>query len=142
MVYLSALSPAATKTEAAVGPARPPAADRSAALSPLCLAGTTYERGLGMRARTEVGYRLDGKWQRFRALVGLDSQAARASRGVVFKVLGDGKALFEKQVLPGDLPVPVDLEVGGVKELVLVLEPGPGLEVGDYGDWADARLLR
>jgi hypothetical protein len=142
MVYLSALQPAAAKYEAAVGPVRPLAADQSAALAPLCLAGTVYERGLGMRARTEVGYRLDGKWKRFRALAGLDSEAARASRGAVFKVIGDGKALFEKQVAPGDPPAAVDLDIGGVKDLVLVLEPGPGFEVGDYGDWADARLLR
>ena len=142
MVYLSALKPVAEKSEAAVGPARPLALDRSAALSPLRLAGTTYEHGLGMRARTEVGYRLDGHWKRFRARCGLDSEAARGSRGAVFKVFGDGKPIFDKQVLPGDLPVPVDLDLSGVRELVLVLEPGPGLEVGDYGNWADARLLR
>jgi hypothetical protein len=142
MLYLSDLRPAAEKAEAALGPVRPLAADRCAAPGPLRLAGIAYERGLGMRARAEAAWRLEGRWKRFRALCGLDAEAARASRGVVFKVFGDGKPLFEKQLLPGEAPVPVDLEVGGVKELVLALEPGPGLEVGDYGDWADARLLR
>jgi len=32
--------------------------------------------------------------------------------------------------------------VTGARELVLSLEAGPGLDIGDHGDWADARLLR
>lgn len=142
MLYLSELKPAAEKSEAAVGPIRPPAADRAADGGALRLAGRSYERGLGMRATSEAAYRLDGRWKRFRALAGLDEEAARASRGAIFRVTGDGRKLFEKKLLPGEAPAPVDVEVGGVRELTLALEAGPGFEVGDYGDWADARLLR
>jgi hypothetical protein len=143
LAYLSELEPSAQKTAAALGPVRPMAADRSAAGAPLVLGGRSFERGLGMRARTEAAWRLEGKWKRFRALAGLDAEAAaRGSRGAVFKVLADGRKLFEKQLLADGAPAAVDLDVSGVKELVLALEPGPGFEVGDYGDWADARLLR
>jgi alpha-galactosidase len=142
MLYLSELKPSAEKNEAAIGPTRALGVDRAADGRPLRLAARAYERGLGMRASAEAAYRLDGRWKHFRALAGLDQEAARASRGAVFQIIGDGKKLFEKKLLPGEAPAPVDVDIGGVKELRLVLEAGPGLEIGDYGDWADARLLR
>jgi len=141
-VYLSELKPSAEKSAAALGPVRRPRRDRNAAGGALRLAGRAWARGVGMRARSRAGYAIKGKWKRFRALVGLDSAAARASRGAVFRVLGDGRKLFEKQVKPGEAAFEVDVEVKGVKELTLVLDPGPGFEIGDYGDWVDARLLR
>jgi hypothetical protein len=142
MAHLSDLKVAAQKTDARVGPVRKPCADRCAAGGALRLAGRVRERGLGMRARSESSYRLDGKWKRFRAAIGLDSAAARASRGAVFVVRADGKKLFERKLKFSDPPVEVDVPLKGAKTLTLILEPGPGFEIGDYGNWVDARLLR
>jgi len=142
MVYLSSLEPSARKCSAAVGPCRPTQVNRCADGKALRVGGAEYEIGIGMRARSELSYALKGRWRRFRALAGLDQRAARASRGAVFVILADGKEIFRRKLRPGDKPVEVDLPVSSVSELKLVLEPGPGFEIGDYGNWADARLLR
>jgi hypothetical protein len=142
MRYISDLPPLAGKSSAAVGPPRPPGRDRSAAGGALVVGGRSWPRGVGMRASSRVSYRLDAKWKRFRALAGLDSRAAAASRGALFRVLGDGRELFARKLAPGEKPAEVDVAVAGVRQLSLVLEPGPGLEIGDYGNWVDARLLR
>lgn len=142
LAYLSAIAPASQTNEYLIGPARSMQPDACAAGGPLRLDGRIYDRGIGMRAQSQAAWALNGAWQRFRARVGLDEQAAGASRGAVFRVLADGRRVFEKQLAPGDKAVDVDVPVGGVKDLTLILDAGPGFDLGDYGDWADARLLR
>jgi hypothetical protein len=41
-----------------------------------------------------------------------------------------------------DVPRPIDVNVSGVKELVLTVDFGQQLDVGDYLNLCDARLLR
>jgi NPCBM/NEW2 domain len=142
MVYLGELKPSGRKSEAAVGPVRMPRVNRCANGDPLRLDGKARELGIGMRARSELSYKLDGKWKRFRALIGLDTVAARASRGAIFVVRVDGKKVFEKKVAPGQKSVEIDVVLKGARTLQLVLEAGDGFEIGDYGNWVDARLLR
>lgn len=139
--YLSQIEFKSQVETPTIGPAQKPAMDRSASGGPLQLAGATWERGVGMRAASRVTWQLDGKWRRLRATVGLDKSAV-ASHGAIFRVLGDGKVLFERTLKPGDEPVALDVAVDGVRTLQLVLDAGPGAEIGDYGDWADARLVR
>lgn len=141
MEYLSQLESKSQVETPTIGPAQKPAMDRNASGGPLQLAGATWDRGVGMRAASRVTWQLDGKWKRLRATVGLDKSAV-ASHGAIFRVLGDGKVLFEKTLKPGDEPVVLDVAVDGVRTLQLVLDAGPGAEIGDYGDWADARLVR
>ena len=57
-------------------------------------------------------------------------------------MLGDGRKLIEKTITDTNASEEIDLGVQGVMTLTLVLKPGPGFEIGDYGNWADARLLR
>ncbi|MCG3178147.1 MAG: hypothetical protein BIFFINMI_00470 [Phycisphaerae bacterium] len=143
-VHLAWLSQRAwtSKVEPAViGPGRVPAADRNAAGGAISLGGARHDRGMGMRATSRATWELDGTFKRFRATAGLDDKVGAASLGATMQVVADGRVIWEQTVRPG-ASVEVDLDVSGVRKLELAVLSGPGYEIGDYGDWADARLVR
>jgi hypothetical protein len=142
MTYLSELDFKDRNARAVVGPVREPRLDACAAGTPLLLAGQRYTRGIGMRARSSISFALPGKWNRFRASAGLDDEKAVASRGAVFRIVADGRKRLEFEISNNGKARDVDLDVSGVKVLRLQVEAGPGFEIGDYGNWIDARLLR
>lgn len=107
---------------------------------PLRLGGTTYDKGLGVHARSEVAVALNGAYERFAAETGIDEE--KPDRGsVVFEVLGDGEVLARSGTLgPADPPYAFDVDVRGVRQLTLrVTDAGDGID-SDHADWADARL--
>ncbi len=108
---------------------------------PLALAGTVYDKGLGMHAAGEVVIELDGGYRRFTAEAGIDDEVG-AKGSVAFEVLGDGRSLLTTGVLHGSDPAfSVDVDVTGVRQLTLrVLDGGDGVD-SDHADWADARLV-
>lgn len=107
---------------------------------PLRLGGTTYDKGLGVHARSEVTVDLNGAYDRFTAQAGIDEE--KPDKGsVVFEVLGDGRVLAGSGVLgPTDEPFAFDVDVSGVRQLTLrVMDAGDGID-SDHADWADAQL--
>ena len=117
-----------------------PQVDKSVRGQPLSIAGQKFEHGLGTHAPMTLYVRVNGAI-RFQSMVGIDdSSGSTTEGGVSFKLSGDGKALFDSPVLkPGDKPLPVDVDLKGVKILLLTVS-----DVGDLGfdhaDWADARF--
>lgn len=108
---------------------------------PLRLGDTTYDKGLGVHARSEVTVDLNGAYDRFAAHAGIDEE--KPDKGsVLFEVLGDGQVLARSGVLgPTDEPYAFDVDVSGVRQLTLrVTDGGDGID-SDHADWADARLL-
>lgn len=114
-------------------------ANRSCTTNLLTLAGTTYTNGIGVHATSLLHLQLDGGSRRFRAICGVDSFSANKRGSVVFRVLADGRSLFQSPKLAGgDAGVPVDIDVQGVKRLTLLaLDGGDGID-HDHADWADA----
>ena len=64
---------------------------------PITLQGKQY-KGVGTHAESKMLIKLDGKGNRFTALVGVDD-AAGGPGTVVFRVVGDGKELFNSGVM-------------------------------------------
>ena len=121
----------------------PLALDAAATGHPLRLADSSYERGLGMHATSEVVYALDGKYQRFLSLVGIDERSRRGRARVA--VLLDGKRvdLNEGRELTADMsPLSVRLDVSGIRMLTLRVEAGVLGDVQANVNWAKARLLK
>ena len=117
-----------------------PQVDRSIRETPLKLAGKPFARGVGTHAPSMMWIDLAGGADRFVATVGIDDSAG-AGDGVIFKISGDGKTLFESGVMKQNQPPKaVDIELKGVKRLVLAVNL-----VGEMGsahaDWADAHFL-
>jgi alpha-galactosidase len=107
----------------------------------LRLAGLAYEHGVGSHASGAVYVELDGQAQRFQAIVGVDDET-RDRGSVTLKAYGDTKLLLTTEVLKGgQAPLTVDLDIAGVKRLIMVMgDGGDGMHY-DHLDFADARFL-
>jgi hypothetical protein len=106
---------------------------------PMTLGGKRYFRGLGTHSPGRVVYDLEGKYSRFKALVGVDGLAPGS---VTFEVKVDGQTKFKSGVLRReDQPEQVDVDVSGAQKLELIIgDAGDGLQ-RDHANWANAVLL-
>lgn len=96
---------------------------------PLRLRGRLYEKGLGTHAYARLGYALDGSHTRFIAEVGIDDhvleEAAPEAAGVICRVWGDGRLLYESPLLTADAPpATVCVAIAGVRRLELETDWG------------------
>ena len=58
---------------------------------------------------------------------------------VEFQILADGKDLYKSGILKGgDSAKQLDVDVSGVKMLILMVDSGPDGINYDHADWADA----
>jgi hypothetical protein len=106
---------------------------------PMMIAGQRYLRGLGTHAPSKIAYALDGKYRRFQAWAGADSNTAPS---VTFEVRVDGATRWQSGLMTRDTPaVRIDVDISGAKTLELVVGDAGNL-AADHADWADARLLR
>ncbi|MGH9630263.1 MAG: NPCBM/NEW2 domain-containing protein [Bryobacteraceae bacterium] len=107
----------------------------------LTLGATTYVKGLGVHAASDVRFLLGGSCSTFEADVGVDEEVGGAG-SIVFEVWGDSTRLYQSPVLTGNSPKQaVNVGVSGRTELSLrVLDGGDGIAY-DHGDWANARLI-
>jgi hypothetical protein len=140
-VYLSDLKESKYVFQPFLDAAWPVALDGNVAGHDLLLAGSTYDKGIGMHSHSRLTYRLSGAFRRFEALAGLDDKDGRGG-AVRLRVLGDGEPLLERTVTSREGAVPIRLNVDGVRELTLEVEFGPDGDVRDVVDWADARLVK
>lgn len=105
------------------------------------LRGEVYKKGLGVMPLSKIVYDLDGRYELFSAVIGIDDAAQRKG-SAVFEAWSGMKLLYRSPALKGtDSPRHVVIPVKGVDELTLkVLDGGDG-SAGDLADWADAKLL-
>jgi alpha-galactosidase len=118
----------------------------------LCLAGRTFERGLGVHADSDVLVTAPGPVRRLRAVIGVDDNpATRAKQDhrprLVFSVEIEGRAAWSSAPLRlGDAPAALDIDLAGARQFRLrVRSLGDDQSAGPaewYGqaDWADARI--
>ncbi len=118
-----------------------PQADKSVTGKPLSIAGQTYPRGLGTHADSLVRIDLKGTAERFSALAGVDDAAGNNRASIIFKVVADGKTVWKTGVMKlGEAARPVDLDVHGVKTLLLIADSAGDGTGWDHADWAEAKL--
>ncbi len=102
--------------------------------------GHAYARGLGVHAASEVKVALDGRFDVFKAIVGVDD-AVGNSGTVVFEVWIDGAMKFQSPVMRGNMPgLAVEVPTKNGRELKLIVTNADGSISYDHADWADARL--
>ncbi|MFD8920444.1 NPCBM/NEW2 domain-containing protein [Streptomyces sp. NPDC059569] len=109
--------------------------------TPISLGGTTYAKGLGVHAPSEIVYHLGGRAKRLTARVGIDDFSAgqSAAGGVRARVSGDGVQLFDSGTLTAaGGPKSVDVDVTGVQILRLVVQDANGNGSYDHTSWAEA----
>jgi alpha-galactosidase len=115
--------------------------DKSCDQHEMSIGGVKFTSGLGTHSHSVLRIALAGHGVKFSASVGVDDETG--SRGSVdFKVLGDGKTLWESGVMRGgEAAKAVSVSLEGVKMLVLeVGDAGDGITY-DHADWADANIV-
>jgi hypothetical protein len=113
-------------------------ADENLSGAPLLIHGRHY-RGLSAFANSETEYDIKGMFRAFSAAVGVDGDAS-SEAALEFIVLGDGKELWRNsQVKAGQDPVPVRIDIAGVRTLTLQVK-GPGRRSRLQADWVEPKL--
>jgi len=107
--------------------------------TPMAIAGKKFERGLATHAPSIFWIDLFEGCERFQAFVGVDDSAGGGT--INFKIFGDSKKLFESGVMkPGDKPKEVDVDLTGMKSLLLYVDDCDDGLICDHADWAEARF--
>jgi len=117
-------------------------ADKAVTGKPMAVAGHSYEHGVGTHANSLVRMELHGGAASFSAWVGVDDNAGNAAAAIRFKIIGDGKTLWQSEVMRlGQAAQKVELALKGIQTLLLVADAaGNGIDF-DHADWAEAKLL-
>jgi alpha-galactosidase len=138
-----------SKVPSGDGPAQ---ANKSVGGNPITLNAKQYERGLGVNAPSDFYVDLYGRAKRLTAVVGIDDEVkneqqqqqtrGRRRRGasVDFKVVGDGKLLWESGVRRANSePNEIDIDLTGIKKLRLIAKEVDS-NYNDHADWAMAKI--
>jgi len=141
MAFLSDLKPSSAEQQSIVTLTRPWQRDRSYSGRPLRIGQRSFEKGIGAHARSRLTFPLQGKYDQFAAVVGIDA-ATEGKGDCIMSVLADGNVLWTGRVKGTDPPQELNLKVSNVNELSLVVEAGEELDLADHANWADARVIR
>jgi alpha-galactosidase len=119
-----------------------PHANQSVDGHALSIGGKQFQHGVGTHVDSEIDVALEGQGVRFTAEVGIDDEKAnQAVRPVEFKVVGDGKDLWSSgAVKAGQAPKKVDVDLSGIKTLVLLAQVKSDDVTNGHVDWADAKF--
>ncbi len=113
---------------------------RPATPATMAIAGQTFEDGVKTFGRSTLWIDLGQKAKRFTAQVGVDDEAKAAEGTATFRVYGDAKELFNSGPMKANEAArKVDVDVTGVKNLLLMVETGEGSTV-NRTDWASGKI--
>lgn len=118
-----------------------PQAAKSVDQRALLLGAKKYPHGIGTHANSEIVVQLGGDAERFQAVVGVDDEVPAGRGSVIFALWLDERELFRSPVLrSGSLPLLIDVDARGAKEMTLLVEDGGDSIDSDHADWAGGLL--
>ncbi len=99
----------------------------------------TYTKGLALRSRTELQYRIPASMRRFICIAGIDP--ATVSEGHVTLMVYSGKQLVWQGDISGRAaPVGIEADLASSKVLRIVVDYGDNLDYGDRVHLVEARV--
>ncbi|WP_052390663.1 NPCBM/NEW2 domain-containing protein [Streptomyces sp. NRRL B-24484] len=106
----------------------------------LTIGGTTYTKGLGAHANSDITYYLGGTCSAVTATVGVDDEVGSFG-SVTFQILRDGAVVANSGTRTGsDGPVNLTADLTGGQQLTLrVTDNGDGNN-SDHADWANPKI--
>jgi hypothetical protein len=108
---------------------------------PLQIKKKTYSKGVALRSRTEIVYRMPAASSRFKAVAGIDDSVASKGR-VRLVIRGDEKVLFDASVIGTEPPHELDLDISGVRRLTILVDFGDTFGAGDHLILGNARIYQ
>jgi alpha-galactosidase len=118
------------------------AAKSPAEASPLKIKGQAFERGVGTVAESAFTVALEGRATTFQAKVGVDDAKRGSARASIeFFVIGDGRLLWRSGIMHANEPAKAcEVNVSGVRQLLLKVGDADDGDNDDFADWADAKF--
>jgi len=108
---------------------------------PLLLGGRSFRKGLAMHTRTELVIRLPDRFQRLKAVAGIDDRLRPEGR-VRLTIRGDERVLLQATIAGSEAPTPLDLDIAGVRRLAIVADFADGLDAGSHLLLGDAKVVK
>lgn len=106
---------------------------------PIKLSGVTYNKGLGVHANSEIVYKVNKKYNRFKSDIGIQDGLNGGS--IKFEVWGDQTKLYDSGEMYKDTPKQsIDVDISNVERLILKVIDFNGNNRVDHGNWANARV--
>ncbi len=118
-----------------------PRRNRGRETADLRVGGKSYSRGLALTSRTEISYKVPAQAKRFMAIAGIDD-VVKETGSVQLQISGDGKLLFGRKISGREGPQELDLDVSNVRRLTILVDYGEGLDIGDYLNLCEARIVK
>lgn len=149
-LFLSDLEPSRVEQTPYIGEEKdflfPYQKDRTCTGNPLSVGGKRYHKGLGVHSRCRLTYALEGRFQGFSSLIGIDDevQTIPAKGCVVFRVEVDGEVRYESPLVKGLSPA-LAVSLRDLKEaqaLTLEVDFGDRSDAGDRADWIHVLLVK
>lgn len=141
LVFLSEIDPLSVEQDPGLDVPRPWRRDHNVMGGPIRLGGVTYEQGLGVRSMCELTYAIDGQYETFAAVIGLDDSTGDLG-DCEFVVEVDGREAIRVRQRGTDPPRPIEVSVEGGRRLTLRVAFGEDLSLSDHANWADARIVK
>lgn len=142
LVFLSDLQPAVVDQAAAFDRAWPWLIDRGPAGEIHLVGGRAVGRGLVLFPRTRLTWALDGRFDLFKATIGMEESRGEQAHAI-FRVLVDGVVRFDSGAVTADAaPRDVEVPITGAGQLSLEADFGKNLDLGDVCVFADARVMK
>lgn len=140
--FLSDLKPIEYQFEPLFSSKFEPSFDTALEGGPIIVNGREFAKGVCMRSRSFLVFRINGEYRQFAATVGILDETGGRGNAIV-GITGDGRTLWSnKQLRGGEPPQEVNIDVSNVGTLVLVVDRGEDLDIADHVAWAFARLIR
>jgi len=105
----------------------------------LTVAGSSYDKGIGTHAVSEIIYDINGTYQWFSSDLGIDDEASLGC--VRFEIFGDNISLFRSQLLRSGMVDHCEVYIGNSNQIKLVVSDGRDNTVSDHADWAGAKFI-
>ncbi|GEM_PF-168217 len=115
--------------------------DKSIGGNTMKLNGVSYSKGIGVNSRAGSDYDLGGVCSRFQATIGVDDEVG-ANGTLHFEVFADGQKVYDSGVMKGGNTAQfVDLDMTGVRRLILGIGDADDGTSNDHADWANALVI-
>ncbi|MDO5554946.1 MAG: NPCBM/NEW2 domain-containing protein [Planctomycetia bacterium] len=116
---------------------------RSITGEPLKIGDREFTRGVGHHSQGYMVVQLPdvSEGMSFHAAVGINASMGEKGHAQ-FRVLGNGRELWSSGYMTGaDAAKECNVDLSGIRDLILVLDEGPEGYAYDHGDWCDAKII-
>ena len=106
----------------------------------ITLNGTTYPKGLGANANSDIRFNIAGKCTSFNADIGVDDEVGTHG-SVIFRVFLDGTKVYDSGTMTGSTATKsISVNSTGKNQLRLYVDISTDGNTYDHADWANARI--